>query len=281
MARKARLASETGVYHVMLRGVNRQDIFECDKDYLKFLDLLRRAAFPRDENNKPMPPNLVIYAYCLMPNHVHLLVKEVPRMLISDAMKSISIAYAWYFNHKYEHCGHLFQDRFRSEVVRDIEYFITLMRYIHQNPVAAMICSDVNHYRWSSWCEYNTTMPCDVHVCSASSVLQKIPYKELEGYVNEPMPKAQKILDFNNDTSIRLTDDIIRDFAEFECGVKITDIQKLEKKERNAVLLKILQFGAGIRQLARMTGICKTVVERVKEKVDIGDGSVWHRFVDK
>jgi REP element-mobilizing transposase RayT len=272
MARKARLASETGVYHVMLRGVNRQDIFECDKDYLKFLDLLRRAAFPRDENNKPMPPNLVIYAYCLMPNHVHLLVKEVPRMLISDAMKSISIAYAWYFNHKYEHCGHLFQDRFRSEVVRDIEYFITLMRYIHQNPVAAMICSDVNHYRWSSWCEYNTTMPCDVHVCSASSVLQKIPYKELEGYVYEPMPKAQKILDFNNDTSIRLSDDIIRDFAEFECGVKITDIQKLEKKERNAVLLKILQFGAGIRQLARMTGICKTVVERVKTKGDKGDG---------
>ena len=281
MARKPRLASETGVYHVMLRGVNRQDIFECDKDYLKFLDLLRRAAFPRDENNKPMPPNLVIYAYCLMPNHVHLLVKEVSRMLISDAMKSISVSYAWYFNHKYEHCGHLFQDRFRSEVVRDLEYFITLMRYIHQNPVAAKICSDVNHYRWSSWCEYNTTMPCDVHVCSASSVLQKIPYKELEGYVYEPMPKAQKILDFNNDTSIRLTDDIIRDFAEFECGVKITDIQKLEKKERNAVLLKILQFGAGIRQLARMTGICKTVVERVKEKGDKGDGSVWHRFVDK
>ena len=274
MARKAREASDSGIYHVMLRGVNRQDIFECDKDYLKFLDLLRRAAFPRDEHNKPLPPNLVIFAYCLMPNHVHLLVREQPKVPISDAMKSISVAYAYYFNQKYEHLGHLFQDRFRSETVNDMEYFITLLRYIYQNPVAGMICSDVNHYRWSSWCEYNTTLPCDVHVCSVSSVLEKIPYKELEGYVYAPMPKAQKILDFNNDTSIRLSDDIIRDFAEYECGVKITDIQKLEKESRNAVLLKILKFGAGLRQLARMTGVSRRVIERIREKGDIGDGSV-------
>ena len=273
MARQARIASDTGVYHVMLRGVNRQDIFECDKDYLKFLDLLRRAAYPRDDDNKPLPPNLVIYAYCLMPNHVHLLVKEVPRMVISDAMKSISVSYAWYFNHKYEHLGHLFQDRFRSEVVRDFEYFITLLRYIHQNPVAAMICSDVNHYRWSSWCEYNTTLPCDVHVCSASSVLQKIPYKELEGHVYDPMPKAQRILDFDNDTSIRLSDDRVREFVEYDCGVKITDIQKLEKEQRNKIILKALAFGAGLRQLSRMTGISRKLIEKVRDTK--GDGSVW------
>lgn len=273
MSRKPRLASETGVYHVMLRGVNRQDIFECDKDYLKFLDLLRRAAYPRDDDNKPLPPNLVIYAYCLMPNHVHLLVKEVPRMLISDAMKSISVSYAWYFNHKYEHLGHLFQDRFRSEVVRDFEYFITLLRYIHQNPVAAMICSDVNHYRWSSWCEYNTTLPCDVHVCSASSVLQKIPYKELEGYVYDLMPKAQRILDFDNDTSIRLSDDMVRTFVEYDFGVKITEVQKLEKVRRNEIILKALAFGAGLRQLSRMTGISRKLIEKVRDTK--GDGSVW------
>lgn len=273
MSRKPRLASETGVYHVMLRGVNRQDIFECDKDYLKFLDLLRRAAYPRDDDNKPLPPNLVIYAYCLMPNHVHLLVKEVPRMLISDAMKSISVSYAWYFNHKYEHIGHLFQDRFRSEVVRDFEYFITLLRYIHQNPVAAMICSDVNHYRWSSWCEYNTTLPCDVHVCSASSVLQKIPYKELEGYVYDHMPKAQRILDFDNDTSIRLSDDMVRTFVEYDFGVKITEVQKLEKLRRNEIILKALAFGAGLRQLSRMTGISRKLIEKVRDTK--GDGSVW------
>ena len=71
MARKARLASDSGVYHVILRGVNRQDIFECDKDYLKFLSLLERAVYPVDETGRPMDPLLVIYAYCLMPNHVY------------------------------------------------------------------------------------------------------------------------------------------------------------------------------------------------------------------
>ena len=78
MSRQPRLASDSGIYHVMMRGVNRQDIFECDKDYLKFLDLLHRAAFPRDELNHELPPNLIIFCYCLMPNHVHLLVRETP-----------------------------------------------------------------------------------------------------------------------------------------------------------------------------------------------------------
>ena len=76
MARLPREASQSGIYHVMLRGVNRQDIFESDKDYLKFLYLMEREAFPKDEEGRPMPPNLIIYAYCLMPNHVHLLVRE-------------------------------------------------------------------------------------------------------------------------------------------------------------------------------------------------------------
>ena len=76
MSRKARIYSESGVYHVMLRGINRQDIFESEKDYIKFLYEIRRVAFPDDETGKPMKPELVVYAYCLMPNHVHLLVKE-------------------------------------------------------------------------------------------------------------------------------------------------------------------------------------------------------------
>ena len=62
MARLPREASQSGVYHVMLRGVNRQDIFENDKDYLKFLYLMQREAFPKDDDGGPMPPNLVIYA---------------------------------------------------------------------------------------------------------------------------------------------------------------------------------------------------------------------------
>ena len=76
MARKLRSASDSGVYHVILRGVNKQDIFENEKDFLKFLSLMERVAFPVDETGQRIPPLLIIYAYCLMPNHVHLLVRE-------------------------------------------------------------------------------------------------------------------------------------------------------------------------------------------------------------
>ena len=266
MSRKARLTSESGIYHVMMRGVNRQDIFECDKDYLKFLDLLHRAAFPRDEQNHALPPNIVIFCYCLMPNHVHLLVRETPALGISDAIKSISVAYAYYFNQKYEHIGHLFQDRFRSEVVNDIAYFITLFRYIHQNPVAAKISESVDDYRWSSWAEFNTNLPkADVPVCAVSSVFQRIPYKELSSYVYEPMPKAQRILDFDNDTCVRVTDDIVREFVRSEFDMHITDIQHIEKNRRNDMLQKILEFGASIRQLSRMTGVSRKLVEKARE----------------
>ena len=155
MARKARNYSESGVYHVMLRGINRQDIFESNKDYVKFLYEIRRVAFPVDETGRPMEPGLVVYAYCLMPNHVHLLVKEQD-VMISDAIKCISGSYAGYFNLKYEHVGHLFQDRFRSENVSDMEYFVTLLRYIHQNPIAAGLVDNVKDYRWSSWREFDS-----------------------------------------------------------------------------------------------------------------------------
>ena len=153
----------------MLRGVNRQDIFECDNDYLKYLSLLERAVYPVDEiTGRPKPPTLVIYAYCLMPNHVHLLVKE-QSCGISDAIKSISVSYAYYFNKKYEHLGHLFQDRFRSETVNDMEYFVQLLRYIHQNPVAGGLVNNVRYYRWSNWREFDPGMVCDVPLCAKNA----------------------------------------------------------------------------------------------------------------
>ena len=264
MARKARLASDSGIYHVMLRGVNRQDIFECDNDYLKYLSLMERVAFPVDEQGKALPPGLVIYAYCLMPNHVHLLVKEQSGG-ISDAIKSISVSYAYYFNQKYEHLGHLFQDRFRSEVVNDMEYFVTLLRYIHQNPVAGGLVSDVRYYRWSSWREFDRDMVCDVPLCATGAVFSKISFGALKELVDEPMPKAQRILDFDNDTSVRLSDNKLREFIRQEIGItEMATIQHLEKAQRNDVLKRILEFCGNVKQISRITGVSRGVVSKLK-----------------
>ena len=278
MSRKARLASDSGIYHVMLRGVNRQDIFECDKDYLKFMSLMERAAYPVDETGKPAEPLLVFYAYCLMPNHVHLLVKEQKHCSISDAMKSISISYAYYFNQKYEHVGHLFQDRFRSETVNDMEYFVQLLRYIHQNPVAGGLVRDVRDYRWSSWREYDIRLRSDISVCSTDAVHQKISFGALEELVKEPLPKTRRILDFDNDTGVRATDDQVREFIRLQTGIsEISTIQHLEKELRNDVLLMLLEYFGNVLQISRITGISRGLIIRLQNGTK-RDGSVlYHR----
>ena len=136
MPRQSREKSDTGIYHVMLRGINRQDIFEDEEDYRKMILFLRGLVERTDDNGLRIQPSCLIYSYCLMSNHLHLLVKEKDEG-VSEAVKRIGILYAQYFNRKYERNGHLFQDRFRSEPVNSMEYFVTLIRYIHQNPVKA------------------------------------------------------------------------------------------------------------------------------------------------
>ena len=263
MTRKLRSASDSGVYHVILRGVNRQDIFENDKDFLKFLSLMEHLVFPVDETGQRIPPLLVIYAYCLMPNHVHLLVRE-QKCGVSAAIKWLSGTYAGYFNVKYEHVGHLFQDRFRSEVVKDWEYFLTLMQYIHQNPVAGGLVKKVGDYRWSSWREYDPKMVCDVPMCATKSVYTKISFDALEELVDTPLSKTQRVMDFDSDSGRRLTDERVREYikAEFEI-VEVSSIQHLTKLQRNEIVKKLLEFCRNVRQISRVTGISRGVIHRL------------------
>ncbi len=128
MPRSIRNKSESGIYHIMLRGINRQDIFEDEKDIQKLLETIKKYK---------EISQFEIYAYCIMSNHVHLLIKELGES-ISDVVKRISSSYVFWYNKRYERCGHLFQERFKSEAVENYEYFLTVLRYIHQNPMKAV-----------------------------------------------------------------------------------------------------------------------------------------------
>lgn len=265
MPRKSRLLSDTGVYHVMMRGINKQIIFECPNDYLKFLQLLYQKCHPQDLNGNPTTPCCVLYAYCLMPNHIHLLIQEKDE-IISETIKCIAISYAQYYNYKYDHSGHLFQDRFRSEPVNNWEYFVTLLRYIHQNPVAANLVGNVRDYKWSSWGDYKNANNRLLSLCSTESVLSRLSIQELEELVNEPLPKTQRILDYDNETMFRLNDDKIREFIISDCNVKnIKDIQGYPQILRDNVIKKIKAFGASIRQISRMTGISEWIIRKITQ----------------
>ena len=135
MARSKRMLSETGIYHIMFRGANKQEIFSNQKDYEKLKEIISSVKKDLD---------MQIYAYCLMPNHVHLFVREAEQGDISPFMKRILSHYAGWYNFKYERIGHLFAGRYKSIPVEDDGYFLTLSRYIHQNPVHQQDC----HYAY-------------------------------------------------------------------------------------------------------------------------------------
>jgi REP element-mobilizing transposase RayT len=254
MARLARRQSGTGIYHVMLRGINRQNIFEDEEDYLRLLGCLRALCIRHDDNGMPLPELCTIYAYCLMSNHVHLLIQEKEES-IGETIKRLGDSYARYYNKKYYRNGHLFQDRFKSEPVNDNAYFFTLLQYIHQNPVAAGITTDVTSYQWSSWGEYERAGNGIQSVCSTKAVLSRVALDDLRALVNEPLPKTVMVLDYDNGSSIK-TDDEMKEFFVSSYGLKNPmDLQLYSRDRRNDILRSAKEFGATIRQLVRLTGL--------------------------
>lgn len=259
MARQAREKSGTGIYHVMLRGINRQNIFEDSEDYNRFIKLLYQMVYPVDDSGKPLPSRCVFYAYCLMTNHIHLLIREASESL-ADVIKRIGTSYAQYYNKKYQHFGHLFQDRFKSEPVNDNAYFFTLLRYIHQNPVAAGITKDVISYQWRSWDEYERSENGIPSICNTKSVLSRMPLNELRELVFELLPKTEAILDFDSGTIVR-SDEEMNEFFKNSFGLRHpADLQLYSRDRQNDILREAKEYGGSIRQLSRMTGISFTIV---------------------
>jgi REP-associated tyrosine transposase len=140
MARKPRLEVEGGLYHILTRGNNRQRIFGDNNDYQKMLRLLevQKAKL-----------GFFLYAYCLMPNHVHLLV-ERRKVGIGQVMHRLLTGYSQYHNKRYGRVGHLFQSRYKGILCQSDQYLAELVRYIHLNPVRAKIVRAPEAYPYSS-----------------------------------------------------------------------------------------------------------------------------------
>ena len=150
-------------------------------------------------------------------------------------------------------------------ISNDMAYFLTLMRYIHQNPVAAGIVSTVDSYTWSSWCEYDETKTCAVPVCTTQHVLNRITGKELAELVNDLLPKALNILDFDNEMEQRVNDDKVRQYlSELMVGSSASSLQHYEKEERNRIIKQLKDFGASIRQISRLTGVSFGIIRNIQ-----------------
>ncbi|HOL16824.1 MAG TPA: transposase [Bacillota bacterium] len=149
MPRQARIKSTFSIYHVILRGNEGKKIFFRKRDKTRFLEILHKVV---------KKYNCHLYSYCLMNNHIHLIIYDNGND-ISIIVKSLATRYAMYFNKAYHRKGHLFLDRFRSEIIDNDDYLLRASRYIHNNPVKAFLADSAADYHWSSYHHYtgNTT----------------------------------------------------------------------------------------------------------------------------
>ena len=142
---RPRILIENACYHIITRGNARQEIFLNDMDRLRYLALVKRVKTKF---------GFKLYGYCLMPNHVHLLIEPKRPKDTAGIMRSLNLAYTRRFNYKYKRVGHLWQGRFKSKVILKDNYLFDCLRYIEFNPVRANITDTPEGYMWSSY-RYN------------------------------------------------------------------------------------------------------------------------------
>lgn len=145
MPRKPRIHIPGAFYHVMIRGNKGIPIFFNDKDRNYFLKLLKQSTKKFDNR---------IHCYCLMTNHVHLII-QAGNISLSIVMHNITSRYAKWINHQDEKIGHVFQGRYQAILAQDDTYLMELVRYIHQNPLKAHMVADINTYPWTSHFAYS------------------------------------------------------------------------------------------------------------------------------
>ncbi len=148
---------ENGYYHVYNRGVEKRDIFMDKQDYAVFLNYLKKYLDPTLGSDplwqrKSLFQEVELIAFCLMPNHFHLLVKQKTINSITKLLRAVCTRYVMYFNKKYERVGGLFQGKYKAALVMEDSYLLHLSRYIHLNP---HIGSDpLINYPYSSYNHY-------------------------------------------------------------------------------------------------------------------------------
>ena len=246
MSRAARSYSQSGIYHILFRGINQQNIFEEKADYERFIEITANVKSQME---------FEIYAYCLMNNHVHIVMKEKCEKDISLIMKRILTGYVRWYNIKYGRSGALIANRYKSVPVEVDEYFLELIRYVHQNPIKAGIAKKPEDYLYSSYTEYvKKANICDVDF--VFGMMGKTEFKEFH--------KENGKFEFKVTDSKKKSDEEVIFLIKKEYEIENPqDISKMPKPERNKIIAE-LKLKYSTRQLQRITGVSRNVISKIK-----------------
>ena len=255
MPRTARKASLSNIYHVMMRGVNRQAIFENDGDRLHFMSVLKECK---------EISGFRLHAFCLMPNHLHFLIEPAGEPL-DLVFRRIGIRYAVWYNRKHQRAGHLFQDRFRSENVENDLYYMTVLRYILQNPMKAGLEPHLGTYRWSSYPAYAKGTGSITDTQYATEL-----FGTRESLIDFVRMGNEDIVMDETDPEWPLQDDDAKKIMEQITGCSAAEeFRRLDRQLRNEYIRRMYAEKLSIGQIARLAGFSKsTVHEAVRDHPD-------------
>lgn len=252
MPRTRRERSESGYYHVTLRGNGKQLLFETSKDRTVFMEAVR-SSFMRS--------GISLIAWCLMGNHVHLIIDD-PHDHMGEALHRVASSYASYFNRTFGHTGHVFEGRYGSVPIRDDEQLLAAVRYVHDNPLKGMGIPP-DRYPWSSYTEYASGVShyaqTDVLLALLGGVQSFIALsKHRGGAIYRPAFR-------------KFADEDERDLAArhvFETyGCTAASVKELPRGMRDEVLKALCDHGLPIRFVQRLTGIGEWTIRKAAGRI--------------
>lgn len=262
MPRKSRMLCNSGIYHIMLRGNERKNIFIDEEDRLRFIDTLQE---------KKKLSEYFLYAYCLMDNHVHLVVRENKDGL-HRIMKRINTSYAYYFNKKYKRVGHVFQDRFKSQCIESDGQLLTVINYVHNNPVKANMVKIADDFKWSSYnliAQNNKNGICLVErneILELFSPDENKARKLFSKYSNDDYGYA--FIDINEEKKSEINEENVFEYVEMY--FKRENLSRESLKDQKVIeyrdtLIKEIRdkSNLSIRRIAEILSINRGIVQRV------------------
>ena len=233
MARKARVRSRSGVYHVVIQSASSRVFFRDEEDYMQFVVTLDTKMRTDTEKERGVR-SCELYAYCLLPTHVHLLVKEGIED-ISMIVKRIGSSYVHYLNRKYGVDGTLYKGRFRSEPVEDEQQMRELMGFVYENPL--------RHGMTEAW-----------------------KYRMVKGEGFTVHGDGGKFLEATEPEKAKPSDAQVWMLIGRLVGVNNrTDFLQLPDGTRREVLTKLRGQGASVRQLEKLTGVSRGIIQGLKK----------------
>ncbi|MBO4352160.1 MAG: transposase [Eggerthellaceae bacterium] len=267
MATKPRARSESGFYHVFQRGVCLFDIFEDDDDRDYYLAKLTQYAGELGAE---------IHAWCLMSNHVHLLLRAKHEAL-SVLMRKLGSVYARHFNARHCRSGPLFEGRFGSVCIETDSQFMAVVRYIHRNPSFHDENVAVENYQWSSYGQYSASVPKTCKTDFALSLFGGIDrFRSFHEPRRDQKTLHERMMDIGTSGPMKDDEARCRANAALESAgfsVSVSQIGTLSRDQRDKALAYVRRMiGCSLRQLQRLTALAYSVIRQAVGAVEKGAG---------